>query len=150
MHPAFLARGTITDATPIWFVSDATWPQLRRSLPAASIAYADAAGFEPKPGRHALLPAPTGGLRALFGIEAEDAAYQDRFLAGRLPDILPEGAYRFANSPPDPRLAALAFALGSYRFARYRGTSEKPVRLELPEGVDGDDLSRIADAVTLA
>jgi leucyl aminopeptidase len=63
---------------------------------------------------------------------------------------LPAGTYRFANAPHDARLAALAFALGSYRFARYRKVKDKAVRLVLPEGVDGDDLTRIAEGVTLA
>src|SRR5262249_53234044 len=44
----------------------------------------------------------------------------------------------------------LAFALGTYRFKRYSATSGKDVRLVLPTDVDGDDLSRIAEGVTLA
>ena len=52
--------------------------------------------------------------------------------------------------PHDARLAALAFALGAYRFTRYRKTKDKSVKLVLPDGVDGDDLTRIADGVTLA
>jgi leucyl aminopeptidase len=67
-----------------------------------------------------------------------------------LPSLLPAGTYRFANTPHDARLAALAFALGAYRFARYRKAEDKDVRLELPEGVDGADLIRIAEGVTLA
>jgi leucyl aminopeptidase len=150
MHPAFLPRGSGADAIPIWFVNEASWPQLRRSLVATGIAFADAAGFEPKPRRHIVLPAAGGGVGAvLFGIEA-GAAEQDRFLPGLLPGVLPPGVYHFANAPHDARLAALAFALGTYRFTRYRGAGETPPRLELPEGVDADDLSRIAEAVTLA
>ena len=42
------------------------------------------------------------------------------------------------------------FALGSYRFTRYRKSKDKAVRLVLPDGVDGDDLSRIAEGMTLA
>src|SRR6516164_204238 len=45
---------------------------------------------------------------------------------------------------------ALAFALGSYRFTRYRKQDGKEVKLELPGNVDGEDLSRIVDGVTLA
>ena len=64
--------------------------------------------------------------------------------------MLPAGAYRFANAPHDARLAALAFALGCYRFARYRAAEGKEIRLEIPAGVDGADLSRIAEGVSLA
>src|SRR5262249_11154205 len=44
----------------------------------------------------------------------------------------------------------LAFALGAYRFGRYRGDAAKAVRLALPDSVDGAELSRLAEAVTLA
>src|SRR5262249_23894364 len=65
-------------------------------------------------------------------------------------NALPAGTYRFANAPHDARLAALAFLLGCYRFTRYRKGKDKNLRLVLPDGVDGDDLSRIAEGVTLA
>ncbi len=62
-----------------------------------------------------------------------------------------------AHTPADPdwrilsvQGAALAFALGSYRFTRYRKQDGKEVKLELPGNVDGEDLSRIVDGVTLA
>ena len=64
--------------------------------------------------------------------------------------LLPPGTYRFANAPHDARLAALAFALGAYQFTRYRKAEARNVRLVVPEGVDGDDLTRIVEGVTLA
>jgi leucyl aminopeptidase len=66
-----------------------------------------------------------------------------------LAGLLPAGTYRFANSPHDARLAALAFALGSYQFSRYRKSEARNVRLVLPEGVDGDVLSHVVEGVTL-
>ena len=85
----------------------------------------------------------------LFGLES-DKDDHNAFLPGLLPGVLPAGTYRFANAPHDARLGALAFALGSYRFTRYRKSKDKAVRLVLPDGVDGDDLSRIAEGMTLA
>jgi leucyl aminopeptidase len=150
MHPAFVMPGA-APAVPIWFVTGANWPALRDGLDPGARTFADAAGFEPKPGRHLLLPGKAGGLGGvLFALEADAKADRDPFLPGRLADLLPTGTYRFANAPHDARLAALAFALGSYRFARYRTAETKEVRLELPDGVDGADLSRIAAGVTLA
>lgn len=151
MHPMFVASGT-AQPVPVWFVNATTFPGLREQLGPAAIAYADAAGFEPKPGRHLLLPGEIGssGLSGvLFGIEADDGP-KDWFLPGRLPALLPAGTYRFGNAPHDTRLAALAFALGAYRFARYRAADDKPVRLAMPDGIDGDDVGRIAEGVTLA
>ena len=45
---------------------------------------------------------------------------------------------------------ALAFALGSYRSAATARPRPSGAQLELPEGVDGDELSRIAEGVALA
>src|SRR6516165_7643060 len=151
MHPVFLPRGHSATTVPVTFVNAATWRDLRERLDARARAFADAAGFEPKAGRHLLLPAADGALAGvLFALEAEDEASKDLFWPGALAPLLPAGAYRFANAPHDSRLAALAFALGSYRFTRYRKQDGKEVKLELPGNVDGEDLSRIVDGVTLA
>jgi len=150
MHPVFVARGE-APAVPIRFATTETWASLREGLDPRARAFAEAAGFEPQPGRHLLLPGAGDSLAGvLFGIEAAAKPDKDRFLPGRLPGLLPAGAYRFANAPHDVRLAALAFALGSYRFTRYRTVEAKDARLELPEGLDGADLTRIVEGVTLA
>jgi len=150
MHPMFLPRGQSVPTVPVTFVTAETWPQQREQLDAPARAFADAAGFEPKPGRHLLLPAAAGGLAGvLFALEAADAAHKDLFAPGALSGLLPEGAYRFANAPHDSKLAALAFALGAYRFTRYRKQDAKALQLELPGNVDGDDLSRIVEGVGL-
>ena len=143
MHPVFAARSKA--AQPIWFVTSATVSKVLAKLDKRARAYVKAAGYEPKPGRHLILP--SGGV--LFGLEGEKDD-KNAFLPGLLPGVLPASAYRFANAPHDARLAALAFALGSYRFARYRKAKDKAVRLALPDGVDGEDVSRIAEGVTLA
>src|SRR5262245_1710128 len=149
MHPAFAPRSA--SAVPVTFVTAATWPDLRASLDPAARAFADAAGFEPRPGRHLLLPGAEGSLAGvLFGLEVADATYVDAFRPGALPGLVPAGIYRFANQPPDARLAALAFAPGTHHFNRYRKPDDKEVRLEVPDGVDADDVTRIAEAVFLA
>ncbi len=146
MHPAFLAPGSAS-TIPIWFVSPAAWREVRAGLDRNACAFAEAAGFEPVAGRHAFLPGPGGTLAGvLFGQEDQP---KDPFLAGKLAGVLPRGAYRFANAPHDPRLAALGFALGAYRFARY-GKSATELQLELPASADDAELSRIVEAVYLA
>src|SRR5262245_57350865 len=150
MHPAFVARGEAAQPVPVWFVTSATDAGVRGQLDAAARAFAVAAGFEAQAGRHLLLPGPDGLSGVLFGLEPADKPVKDLFAPGRLPGLLPAGTYRFANAAHDQRLAALAFALGTYRFGRYRKQEDKAVRLELPDGVDGADLTRIAEGVTLA
>jgi leucyl aminopeptidase len=149
MDPIFTA-GRSADAVPIWFVTGKTYTGLRDQLDEGARAFADAAGFEPKAGRHLLLPSNSGLGGVLFAVDDADDARTDPFLPGRLPQVLPDGVYRFANEAPDPRLAALAFALGSYRFTRYRKPDKRELKLELPQSLDRDELVRIVEAVTLA
>ncbi|MGB9368284.1 MAG: leucyl aminopeptidase family protein [Xanthobacteraceae bacterium] len=149
MHPAFAAPGGAS--VPIWFVNTDNWASVRGQLGATAQRFAETAKFEPKAGQSRLLPDDNGALSGvLFGIEPADRAGMDRFLPGRLPGLLPAGTYRFANAPHDTRLAALAFALGSYKFTRYRNTEPNGARLEMPAGIDGADISRIAEGVALA
>ena len=86
----------------------------------------------------------------LFGLEDAASKSRDLFRPGALPGLLPPGIYRFANAPHDTRLAALAFALGSYRFGRYRKAERPDVRLVPPDGVDVADIARMAEAAALA
>jgi leucyl aminopeptidase len=150
MHRAFLPAGK-GKTTPITFVNASAWSSAREALDARSRAYADAVAFEPKPGRHLLLSSAQGGLAAvLFALEPPENRTKNLFLPGALADVLPPGNYRFANAAHDQRLASLAFALGTYRFSRYRKQDDKSIRLELPKEVDADDLTRMVDAVALA
>ena len=160
MDSIFIARGA-AEAVPIWFVTGANYPDVQRSIGAEASAFAEAAGFEPKAGRYLLLPGKGRAGRALggvlFGVEDADNAtdsandsVRDPFLAGRLPQHLPDGTYRFANEPPDARLAALAFALGAYRFTRYRKAEPRSIKLDLPQSIAREELEHIVEGVTLA
>jgi leucyl aminopeptidase len=152
MDSIFVARGT-ADAIPIWFVTAANYAEVRGMLDAGARAFADAAGFEPKAGRHLLLPGGNGSNKALggvlFGLEGAEET-KNPFLPGRLAQQLPDGVYRFANAPDDARLAALAVALGGYRFTRYRKEKARAIKLDLPQSVDGEELEHTVEAVTLA
>src|SRR5690242_12352678 len=158
MESIFSARAT-ADAVPIWFVTPANYADVQRAIGAPASAFAKAAGFEPKPGRYLLLPASGDAAGALggvlFGVESADHGddrngAKDPFLAGRLPQHLPAGVYRFANEPPDARLAARGFALGSYRFTRYRKAEPRSIKLDLPQSIAREELEHIVDGVTLA
>ncbi|HEX5509138.1 MAG TPA: leucyl aminopeptidase family protein [Pseudolabrys sp.] len=150
MHPAFASAGK-AQATPIWFVTTQNYESIGKKLGEHERAFARNAGFEPKPGRHLLLAGEKGKLAgALFGLEVANDPVKDLFRPGQLATLLPPGTYCFANAPHDARLGALAFALGSYQFARYRKSVERKTRLVLPEAVDANELGAIAEGVTLA
>ncbi len=150
MHPAFESDPAAA-AIPIHFATSANHEAIVAALPEAARRFAQAHGFKAKAGQCLVLPAADGAVAAvLFGLDEASSPKHDPFRPGQLPALLPPGVYRFANAPHDARLAALAFALGRYRFSRYRKAETPDVRLVPPAGVDAGDLSRIADAVTLA
>ena len=142
----------VAPAVPMTFVTKATWDAIFVDLPAEARRFAKANGFSAKPGTCLILPTGDGEIaQVLFGLDDENGKFRDPFRPGQLPGLLPPGVYRFANSETqDARLAALAFALGSYRFSRYRKTDALEVRLVPPDGVDVADLTRIAQATALA
>jgi leucyl aminopeptidase len=149
--PPIFETAPATSAIPIIFATKATWDAISAGLSAQARQFASANGFAAKPGKCLILPAPDGQIaQVLFGLEDEISKSRDLFRAGALPGLLPAGVYRFANAPHDARLAALAFALGSYRFSRYRKAEETDVRLVPPDGVDAAELARMADAAYLA
>ena len=138
-------------AIPITFASKSTWEAVRAGLPPVARQFAEASGFAARPGACLILPAADGTIaQVLFGLEEKDGRSRDLFRPGVLATLLPAGVYRFANAPHDARLAALAFALGGYRFSRYRNSEASEVRLVPPEGVDVADIARMADAAMLA
>lgn len=138
-------------AIPITFATKTGWPTIRESLPPEARQFADANGFAAKPGACLVLPTTDGRIaQVLFGLEDERSKHRDLFRPGSLPGLLPAGTYCFANAPHDTRLAALAFALGGYRFNRYRKADVPQARLVPPDGVDAAELVRTAEAAALA
>lgn len=145
-HPLLAAASETS--RPIWLVTEQSWPGIASELPKAAQGFAKAQGFEGKAGSHCVLPDGDGNmLGVVFGLHGSDAKHDDPFLVGKLPTLLPDGVYRFETEAPNPALASLAWLLGSYSFNRYRNRAEKNVRLVVPQGVDAEEMTRIADAV---
>jgi leucyl aminopeptidase len=138
-------------AIPILFATKTTWAGIAKELPEPARQFAAANDFTAKPGKCLTLPSPDGKIaQVVFGLEDESGKSRDLFRPGALPGLLPPGVYRFANAPHDLRLATLAFALGTYRFGRYRKNDAPDVRLVPPDGVDAADIARMAEAAALA
>jgi len=149
MDPIFAKSGE--PSTPILFVTAESFDKTIENIDDRERTFVRAAGFAPKPGRYLAVPAADGKLAGvLFSLENAGEPAKDLFRPGALVDLLPPGTYRFANAPHDARLAALAIALGAYQFTRYRKAEARDLRLVVPDGVDGEDLSRIVEGVTLA
>src|SRR3569623_1990373 len=150
LMPVLFSNAPATSAIPILFVTKSTWESVAASLPERAREFAVANGCKAKAGECLTLPGADGKLAyVLFGLE-DDVTQADPFRVGQLPAKLPKGTYRFANEPHDARLAALAFALGSYRFGRYKKAEPYEVSLVPPEGINANELTRMVEAAALA
>lgn len=144
-HPLLVS--VAEEAVPVYLVSDVTWPDIADKLDSVARTFAKAQDFKPVEGQFLALPGADGHIAAVvFGCGDNGA---DPFLPGKLSSQLPEGTYRFVGlAPENAQSAVLGWLLGAYRFTRYRAVTAPQARLVLPEGVDGDEVVRIADAVT--
>ena len=112
-------------------------------------ALAATAEFKAKPGQLLTVPDAQGGLAlVLFGLGDAPQAMMFR----TLPAKLPAGLYRIAEAPEglDANEIALAFALGSYRFDRYKAHEGDRARLLVQAGVDVAEVRQVAHACALA
>ena len=105
-----------------------------------------AAGFAAAAGTTLAAPGRSGLGCVLFGLGAE--AGRPALLAGRLA-ALPRGDYALGTGFPDAATATLAFALGAYRYTRYR-ERQPGARLVIIGGAESARTIRIADGVYLA
>ncbi len=114
-------------------------------------------GFKGAAKAHALVPAADGSLAAVLlgagDCTAGDPCGPSELLLGQLAGTLPEGTYRLASGVTQPAVAALSWALGAYRFRRYKTASGKGngkmARLAAPPDVDMKQVSNTAAAVWL-
>ena len=112
--------------------------------------------FRPESGRWVLLPAADGGPGAVLVGTGKGTLDPQAvlWLAAGLADRLPPGGYVLAQESGGDRdrLFATGWALGSYRFSRYRSGASIPAatRLKLPRTVRLADVAAAWSACTLA
>lgn len=139
-HPVPLHAVTAIEAEA-W--SEMLEPRLR--------AWVKVSRFKGEANRLLLLPGAEGDLAgAVLGLGADI----DPFALARFSAELPQGDYAIAIRPDShpPTRVALAWALGTYAFKRYKngGKAKQHPRLVLPEGADGEAASTAARAIELA
>ncbi|MBP2306094.1 leucyl aminopeptidase family protein [Azospirillum melinis] len=132
--------------TPVTKAGLADW--LAAQSPAIA-SWVKAVGFTGEAGSTVFLPGPDGAVaRVLAGVSAVD----DLWAFAGLPASLPAGSYRI-DAALDARAAtraALGWALGSYRFSRYRKPPEKGfATLVWPAEADRGEVERAATATWL-
>jgi leucyl aminopeptidase len=135
-----------TRGIPVECVDAGSTAACRRKLDTHARRWLDATGFEARPGRVALIPDRNGRLaRVLVGVDVAEPLWA----LAALPWQLPVGRYALAAEGValDHALAALGWALGAYRFTRYRKAGRDPARLLVEKSVHAALLPLI-DAVT--
>ncbi|MBO9707039.1 MAG: leucyl aminopeptidase family protein [Caulobacter sp.] len=136
--------------TPIHCLHEAELAAFVEARPSFVKGFVTLEGFKAKAGQVLVLPTPQGAVdRVLLGLGERPDASVFRALPGQLP----AGDFRLAATPDglDPTQVALAFALGAYRFDRYRKRgAEEPRRLVAPEGADLAEVRALAHACALA
>lgn len=148
MADVFLSSDWAGPTLPIHAVTSDEVAGVIDRLPAAAATFARASGFDGAAGSVVLVPEATGGIHAvLFGLGKADKP-RDPMLAGKLAGALPVGDYRFEGALAADPVAALAFALQTYRFGRYRSGTDKAIRLKLGADLDAARLGREVAAVT--
>jgi leucyl aminopeptidase len=108
-----------------------------------------AAGFAGAAGVLAALPDAKGGIAAwVLGLGDS----KDVFALAAAACGLPDGIYKLGEVPDfcGGTNAALAWLMGGYGFDRYKKKTAKKARLVLPPGMDGEEVSRIAENLFLA
>ncbi|ODN42399.1 leucyl aminopeptidase family protein [Piscirickettsia litoralis] len=102
-------------------------------------------GFKAEAGQFQLLMNEQGDVvEVLLIIDNED----DFWSFGNL-SRLPEGCYSFNNLPISEELAAVAFALGAYRFDRYQESKKPGPQLLVADELTRNAVNRQVDALCL-
>jgi leucyl aminopeptidase len=113
------------------------------------VPFLKASGFQAKEGELRLVPGAKGRLAAaVLGLGKS----RDALALAAFSESLPDGVYKFGEVPDfcGGASGALAWALGTYAFSRYRKSTKTGAKLALPPGLNGAEITHIADHVFLA
>ena len=147
MHPTLTVKRD-KDTIPIVPLTSAGLDVWRRRASAAAKRWVDASDFEAKPETHCLIPGKDGRLASvLAGIRDPS----DPFCLARLTMVLPRGSYTIDADWETPNLerATLGWALGGYRFTRYKRADQELAKLVLDERLESRRVQDLVDAVCL-
>ncbi len=136
-------------AIPVAVVAPADWPAWFKRQPAKARTWLQAAGLSGKAGECALVPDGDGKPAMAVLVRSIKPTMWDY---GALPQKLPPGDYALVGdtAPVSPVDAMVAFALGSWRFTRYRDNKRGVVRMVWPGKIDRACVESVATAMCLA
>ena len=120
---------TAENAKPVHTVRPDGLSTFQEALPPAQAAYLRDSGFQAKAGELRLLPGPEGVPGAVLGLGNDPSPFVFGGLATQLPAST---AWRLEPGDHDPLAATLGYALGAYRYTRFRTEGRAPARLYCP------------------
>jgi leucyl aminopeptidase len=146
--PDCLLPANATDpAVEITAVNPGQLDEVLKSMPPLAATWVATCRYSAAPGEVCLMPAADGSLAGVLVGGGEQG--MPGLAAGKLPTVLPAGNYMLGQGFADTALASVAWALGAYRFDRYRDQSAAP-RLVLSDRIDGGEVGLVADGIYLA
>ncbi len=143
-----LTKKRAKDAAPITPLTSEDFKSWLERADAAAKRWVESSGFEAKADTHCLIPGKDGKLA---GVLAGISDRNDPFCLARLTTVLAPGSY-FIDADWDAAVmerATLGWALGGYRFTRYKRAEREPARLVMDERVNAKHVQDQVDAVFL-
>ncbi len=146
-----IAHAGASGATPIHVVRKASLAKDLSGFTPAQQRWLEMVGFGGEAGKVARVPGTDGGLAAVVVGASDDIADGGGPLQlGSLPLSLDAGDYQLADGAKAGD-AALAWAMGAWRFERYKAAKSKPAaRLVVPDTAERARAIQMADSVWLA
>src|ERR1700743_2500258 len=148
MSNALLPRAS-GKSTPITLITEKEYSAWLKRQPVRSINWLKAQDFSGKPGSFCILPDTLGKPASVIAGISDPPSLWD---LGGLPSRLPAGTYHIDWKGPTTyhEWFALGWALGSYRFTRYRKNKKQLAQLALSKGSDAAKVARYEYAINLA
>ena len=143
----FAFAASDSPSLPLYLVEDDGVPAFAETLGAVCRRWFDASAFTGALGQLVVLPGDSGApIGAVMGMGSARARNRGRFHLALAAAALPEGVWHLQGtlSAEAADEAALAWALASYRFDRYKSGKPQKARLKLPAQVDEQRIRKIA------
>lgn len=134
-------------ACPIFLIPEGQWSDWLTEQSASVQAWVASTGFKPTKGARLVAPNAEGSIALVAVITADSGP--DQWTLAPLVD-LPAGKYRVAEKYDTAQATALAlgWALGQYRFDRFKAAPAREARLCIPARANMAVVATIADGMT--
>ncbi|MDX1512589.1 MAG: leucyl aminopeptidase family protein [Gammaproteobacteria bacterium] len=131
---------------PVIPLTEADFPGWREGAPATARRFAESSGFSAKAETHCFIADEKGEITQVLAGVGDPG---DPFCLARLPLTLPAGNYYLKTdwTPAVLERATIGWALGAYRFTRYKGTDQVMPKLVIDKQCDARSIKDQVNAV---